>query len=268
MLEYPAIDPVAVEIGPLQLRWYGLMYLVGFALAWFLAWLRARKPGSGWETSELPDLITLGALGLIIGARVGYVLFYETSALINDPLFIFKIWQGGMSFHGGMLGVLLCFYIYARKTGRNFFQVTDFTSPLAPLGIAAGRIGNFLNAELWGRQTDVPWAMVFPDPAAGPVPRHPSQLYQACLEGVLLFIVLWVFSARHRPLKAVSGLFCLGYGTLRFITEFFRAPDPHLGFVLLDFLSMGQVLSLPLILLGIILLYQAYRSPGYRTSRA
>ncbi|MFO8033150.1 MAG: prolipoprotein diacylglyceryl transferase [Desulfohalobiaceae bacterium] len=259
MLEYPVIDPVAVEIGPLQLRWYGLMYLLGFALAWALARVRATRPDSGWRPQELPDLIALLALGLILGARIGYVLFYEPWALWQDPLFLFKIWQGGMSFHGGLLGILLCFYLYARKTGRTFFQVSDFVAPLAPLGLAAGRIGNFLNAELWGRPSDLPWAMIFPDPAAGQIPRHPSQLYQAGLEGLLLFILLWVFSAKPRPRMAVSGLFALGYGCLRFVGEFFRAPDPHLGLVLWDLLSMGQVLSIPLILLGIILLRKAYQ---------
>lgn len=259
MLEYPVIDPVAIEIGPLQLRWYGLMYLLGFALAWILARVRAKRPGSGWSSQELPDLIALCALGLILGARIGYVLFYEPWILWQEPLFLFKIWQGGMSFHGGLLGVLLCFYIYARKTSRKFFQVADFVAPLAPLGLAAGRIGNFLNAELWGRPSDLPWAMVFPDPAAGPVPRHPSQLYQAALEGLVLFILLWSFSARPRPRMAVSGMFALGYGCLRFVGEFFRAPDPHLGLVLFNFLSMGQVLSIPLILLGIFLLFLAYK---------
>ncbi|MFW6456532.1 MAG: prolipoprotein diacylglyceryl transferase [Desulfohalobiaceae bacterium] len=259
MLEYPLIDPVAVEIGPLQLRWYGLMYLLGFGLAWLLARIRAGRPGSGWQPQELPDLIALLALGLILGARIGYVLFYEPWALWQDPWFLFKIWQGGMSFHGGLLGILICFYIFARKTGRKFFQVADFVAPLAPLGLAAGRIGNFLNAELWGRPSDLPWAMVFPDPAAGPVPRHPSQLYQAGLEGVALFILLWVFSAKQRPRMAVSGMFALGYGCLRFGGEFFRAPDPHLGLVLFDFLSMGQVLSIPLIILGMIMLVLAYR---------
>ncbi len=259
MLEHPFIDPVAIEIGPLQLRWYGLMYLLGFALAWLLARLRASKPGSGWQPGELPDLIAVCALGLIIGARLGYVFFYEPWTILQNPLFLFKIWQGGMSFHGGLLGVLFCFYLYARKTGRQFFQVADFAAPLAPLGLALGRLGNFLNAELWGRPTDVPWAMIFPDPAAGPIPRHPSQLYQAFLEGLLLFIILWLFSSRPRPQKAVSGLFALGYGCLRFTGEFFRAPDPHLGFVLLNKLTMGQLLSLPLILLGGFLLHQAYK---------
>ncbi len=264
MLEYPQIDPVAVEIGPLQLHWYGLMYVLAFALAWLLGMLRASRPGSGWSPSELSNLITLSAVGLLLGARVGYAFFYQFSTLLEDPLFLLKIWQGGMSFHGGLLGVLLCFYIYARRTGRTFFQVADFTAPLAPLGLAAGRAGNFLNAELWGRASELPWAMVFPHPAAGNVPRHPSQLYQAFLEGIVLFVILWYFSSRPRPEKAVSGAFALGYGCLRFTGEFFRAPDPHLGFVFLDTFTMGQVLSLPLILLGLFLLHLAY-SPAPRT---
>lgn len=258
MLNYPHINPVAFEIGPLQLRWYGLMYLAGFALAWILARYRAGKPGSGWTKAELPDLITFCALGVIIGARVGYVLFYDFSSFIVRPWEIIMIWKGGMSFHGGMLGVLICMWLYARKTKRSFFSVSDFVAPLAPLGLMFGRIGNFLNAELWGRPTDMPWGMVFPDPAAGYITRHPSQLYQAFLEGLLLFLILWIFSSRPRPAMAVSGMFCLGYGVFRFIAEFFRQPDAHLGFIFLDWMTMGQILSLPLAVLGTVLMTVAY----------
>jgi len=258
MINYPDIDPVAFEIGPLQLRWYGLMYLIGFALAWILARHRAKKTGSGWKKSELPDLITYCALGVIIGARLGYVLFYDFSGFISRPWEALMIWKGGMSFHGGLIGVIFCLYLYSLKTRRPFLAVTDFVAPLAPLGLMLGRTGNFINGELWGRPTDLPWGMIFPDPAAGYIPRHPSQLYQAFFEGLVLFIVLWVFSSRSRPMAAVSGLFCLGYGVFRFGAEFFRQPDAHLGFVMLDWMTMGQILSLPMIILGTFLLIFAF----------
>jgi phosphatidylglycerol---prolipoprotein diacylglyceryl transferase len=258
MVNYPDIDPVAFEIGPLQLRWYGLMYLIGFVLAWILARHRAKRTGSGWRKSEIPDLITYCALGVIIGARLGYVIFYDFSGFISRPWEALMIWKGGMSFHGGLIGVIFCLYLYSLKTRRPFLAVTDFVAPLAPLGLMFGRIGNFINAELWGRPTDLPWGMIFPDPAAGYIPRHPSQLYQAFFEGLVLFIVLWVFSSRSRPVAAVSGLFCLGYGVFRFGAEFFRQPDAHLGFVFLDWMTMGQILSLPMIILGALLLIFAF----------
>jgi phosphatidylglycerol---prolipoprotein diacylglyceryl transferase len=257
MLNYPDIDPVAFSIGPLQLRWYGLMYIIGFGAAWFLARYRAGKPGSGWTKSELPDLITYCALGVIIGARLGYVLFYDFSGFISRPWEALMIWKGGMSFHGGMLGVIFCLYLYSLKTKRPFTAVTDFVAPLAPLGLMLGRIGNFINAELWGRPTDMPWGMIFPDPLAGYIARHPSQLYQAFFEGLVLFIILWLYSSRPRPAMAVSGMFCLGYGVFRFGAEFFREPDAHLGFLFMDWMTMGQVLSLPLIILGAGLLFYA-----------
>ena len=263
MINYPEIHPVAFEIGPLQLRWYGLMYLIGFALAWILARHRAKKTGSGWKKSELPDLITYCALGVIIGARLGYVLFYDFSGFISRPWEALMIWKGGMSFHGGLIGVIFCLYLYSLKTRRPFLAVTDFVAPLAPLGLMLGRIGNFINGELWGRPTDMPWGMIFPDPAAGYIPRHPSQLYQAFFEGFILFIVLWVFSSRSRPVAAISGLFCLGYGVFRFGAEFFREPDAHLGFILLDWMTMGQILSLPMIVLGISVLFVAYNRKSH-----
>ncbi len=257
MLVHPGFDPVAISIGPIDIRWYGIMYLAGFTLAWLLARYKARQPGSGWQTSELPDLVIYGALGIIIGARLGYMLFYNFSGFIAEPWSMFMIWKGGMSFHGGLLGGIIAMYLFSRKTGRSFFQVTDFVAPMGALGVMCGRIGNFINAELWGRPTDLPWGMVFP--MVDMVPRHPSQLYQALLEGLLLFLILWFFSSRPRPRMAVSGLFCLGYGTFRFFVEFFREPDAHLGFVLLDWMSMGQILSLPMILFGAGLLFWAYR---------
>ncbi|MFW5731448.1 MAG: prolipoprotein diacylglyceryl transferase [Desulfonatronovibrionaceae bacterium] len=260
MIRFPSIDPTAISIGPLKLRWYGLMYLIGFALAWLLAVYRAGRSGSGWRKAEISDLITACAVGVIAGARLGYVLFYDFSGFISSPWKAFMIWQGGMSFHGGMLGVMAALLWYSRKTRRTFFQVSDFVAPLAPLGLLFGRLGNFINAELWGRPTSLPWGMIFPDPAAGGIPRHPSQLYQAFFEGLVLFVILWFFSSRPRPEKTVSGLFCLGYGVFRFGAEFFREPDAHLGFVLLNWMTMGQVLSTPLIIIGIALLIHS----GYK----
>ncbi|QBQ56444.1 prolipoprotein diacylglyceryl transferase [Nitrosococcus wardiae] len=258
MISYPNFDPVAFSLGPLKVHWYGIMYLIGFLGAWGLGRLRAKRPTSGWRPEQVDDLIFYGALGVILGGRLGYALFYDFDNVLADPLRIFKIWQGGMSFHGGLLGVLVAMAIYARKVGKRFFQVTDFVAPLVPIGLGAGRIGNFINGELWGKVTDVPWGMVFPDPRAGDLPRHPSQLYEAALEGVALFLILWFFSSRPRPTMAVSGLFLLCYGLFRFIVEFVRVPDAHLGYLAFGWLTMGQVLSLPMILIGVILLGWAY----------
>lgn len=257
MLTYPDIDPVAISLGPLQVHWYGLMYVVGFVAAWWLGARRARRPGSGWTPDDVGDLIFYGALGVILGGRIGYTLFYGLDAFLADPLRILRLWEGGMSFHGGLLGVLAAMAWFARRTGRRFFTVTDFIAPLVPIGLGAGRLGNFINGELWGRVTDSPVGMVFP--TGGPLPRHPSQLYEAFLEGLVLFAVLWWFSARPRPPMAVSALFLLGYGTFRFSVEFLREPDAHLGFVALGWMSMGQLLSVPLVLFGILLMILAYR---------
>jgi phosphatidylglycerol---prolipoprotein diacylglyceryl transferase len=257
MLTYPEIDPVAISIGPLAIRWYGLMYLVGFAAGWWLGRRRAARPASGWSPEQVGDLVFYAALGVIIGGRLGYVLFYDFAGLAADPLLILKVWQGGMSFHGGLIGVLLAMWWYGRSLGKGFFEVTDFVAPLAPLGLAAGRIGNFINGELYGRITDAPWGMVFPN--AGPLPRHPSQLYEAFLEGFVLFAILWIYSARPRPAMAVSGLFLAGYGVFRFLVEFVREPDAHLGYLAWGWLTMGQVLTLPMILGGAALLVLAYR---------
>lgn len=264
---HPQIDPVAFAVGPLQVRWYGLMYLLGFLAAWWLGSMRAKRSGSGWSPQELPDLITFCALGLLVGARLGYVLFYDFAAFVAQPLEILRIWKGGMSFHGGFLGVMIGIWLFALKTRRGFFQVADFLAPLVPIGLGAGRIGNFINGELWGRVTDVPWAMVFSDPGAGFLPRHPSQLYQAFCEGLVLFLVLWFFSAKPRPTMAVSGVFALGYGIVRFLVEFFRQPDAHLGFVAFDWMSMGQVLSLPMVVFGCVLLWLAYSGREKRKTK-
>lgn len=259
MIDYPRIDPVAIEIGPLAIHWYGLMYLVGFAGAWWLLRRRTRSGGQ-WTRGQVDDLVFFGALGVLLGGRIGYLLFYSTGAWLADPLLVFRVWQGGMSFHGGLLGVIVAVSWFARRQGKRPFDALDFIAPVTPIGLAAGRLGNFINGELWGRTTDVPWAMVFP--GAGPQPRHPSQLYEFLLEGVVLFALLWWFSARPRPRMAVSGLFLALYGTFRFAVEFVRAPDPGIGAVAFDWLTMGQLLSLPMILAGAVLLTMAYRRRG------
>lgn len=264
MLTYPDIDPVALSLGPLKIHWYGIMYLVGFGAAWWLGTIRAKLPHTPLQPPQIADLIFYGALGAVIGGRLGYILFYDLASYIEQPLNIFKVWQGGMAFHGGLIGVLVAMWLYSRKLKLGFFQITDFLAPLVPLGLGAGRIGNFINGELWGKPTDLPWGMVFPH--AGPLPRHPSQLYEALLEGLLLFLILWFYSARPRPTAAVSGLFLIGYGSFRFIIEFGRQPDAHLGYLAFDWVTMGQVLSLPMIIAGIALMAWAYRRQAQAAS--
>lgn len=258
MIAYPDIDPVAFSLGPVKVHWYGLMYLIGFAAAWWLGRVRAKDPRRSWTGAMVDDLLFYIALGVIVGGRLGYVLFYDFARFAGDPSMLIKIWQGGMSFHGGLIGVILAMMWYARTRGRPFFAVADFVAPLVPPGIALGRIGNFINGNLWGAPSDVPWAMVFPNPRAGGVARHPTQLYEALLEGVALFIIVWVYSRHPRPTMAVSGVFLAGYGVFRFIIEFVRVPDEHLGYLAFDWVTMGQILSTPMIVAGVVLIWLAY----------
>jgi len=256
MLVHPQFDPVALSLGPIAIRWYGLMYLVAFGLFFFLGRYRAKRdPWRGVSYALIDDLLFFGVLGVVLGGRLGYVLFYKPGYYAAHPLEIFAVWQGGMAFHGGLLGVLAAMWWIARKHGIQWLALTDFIAPLVPCGLAAGRMGNFINGELWGRASDVPWAMIFSH--GGPVPRHPSQLYQFALEGLLLFAILWLYSARQRPAGAVSGAFLLGYGVFRFAAEYFREPDNFLGLLAFD-LSMGQWLSLPMIAVGAGVLAWAY----------
>lgn len=250
MLHYPEFDPVALRIGPLAIHWYGLMYLVGFALVYALGRVRlARGHTPAFTPRDLEDLIFYSVLGVVLGGRLGYVLFYKPAYYLAHPLEILAVWHGGMSFHGGLLGVLLVMALFARRRGFRFLQVGDFVATLVPLGLAAGRLGNFINGELWGRPTSVPWGMVFPQAGDG-VARHPSQLYEVGLEGLALFAIVWLFASRPRPVGQVSAVFLMGYGIFRFLVEYTREPDSFLG-VLAAGLSMGQWLSLPMVLAGI-----------------
>lgn len=256
-MPYPDIDPIAISLGPFAIHWYALSYMAGIGLVWWLVKYRARRREDfDWTDEQISDLVFYGVLGVILGGRIGYMLFYNIGALADNPLALFKIWQGGMSFHGGMLGVLAGMLVYARKHGRSFFSITDFIAPAIPVALGFGRLGNFANAELPGRESDVAWAFIYPGDT---VPRHPSSLYQAILEGLVLFGLLWSWSARRRPEMAVSGLFLIGYGALRMVSEFFREPDAHIGFIAFDWLTTGQLLSVPMVLAGIGLMVWAYR---------
>ncbi|WP_427912719.1 prolipoprotein diacylglyceryl transferase [Ramlibacter sp. MMS24-I3-19] len=259
VLHFPQIDPIAFRLGPLAVHWYGLTYLAAFAIFLFLANRRLRHepyasiqgPGA-WSRRDIDDMLFLGVLGVIVGGRLGYCLFYKPAYYAANPLELFAVWKGGMSFHGGMLGVIASQWWYAHSRGKPFWQVMDFVAPCVPLGLAAGRVGNFINGELWGRLADpsLPWAMVFPQ--AGPQPRHPSQVYQFLMEGVLLFVLLWLYARRQRREAQVSALFLVGYGAFRFIAEFFREPDSYLEWLQQQTgLSMGQWLCVPMILVGI-----------------
>jgi len=254
MLNYPEIDPIIFAIGPLAVRWYGLMYVLGFVGAWMLARNRAHQSWSAIKPNQVDELIFYGMLGVIVGGRLGYSLVYGWEYWLEDPLYLFKIAKGGMSFHGGLVGVMGALWLYGRKIGRDFWQIGDFVAPLVPIGLGTGRIGNFINGELWGKPTDVAWSFNI-----NGVGVHPSQLYEALLEGLVLFIILLVFSAKQRPRMAVSGMFSLFYGLFRFYIEFYRVPDADLGYLALGWVTMGQILSAPMILIGAALLVMAYR---------
>lgn len=253
MLVFPYIDPVAFSLGPVRVHWYGLMYLLGFVAAWILAHWRAKYYDEDWNSEQIGDLIFFSALGVIIGGRLGYMLFYNLTGLIHQPWTLLKLWQGGMSFHGGLLGVIIAIWLLSYKLKKSFLSMTDFAAPLVPIGLAAGRIGNFINGELWGRPTDVPWGMIFPH--VDGLARHPSQLYEFGLEGIGLFILVWWYASRPRPVGCVSAVFLIGYSVARLIVEFFRVPDPQLGYLALNWLTMGQLLSIPMLLTGLIVLW-------------
>ena len=273
------IDPIAFSIGPVAVHWYGIMYLIAFAAFWWLGERRRRAGRLPVGPTAFSDLAFYGMIGVILGGRVGYMLFYATSELLADPPSLFRIWEGGMSFHGGLLGVLAAMWYWSRRNGMHFFDVMDFVAPLVPIGLGTGRLGNFIGGELWGRHTDLPWGMIFPraiDTAGHSIEqlkamagagqlaaeaRHPSQLYQMLLEGVLLFCILYFVSMKPKPRYLVSGLFALLYGTFRFAVEFVREPDAQLGYLAWGWLTMGQVLSLPLILLGVVLLLASRSAP-------
>jgi phosphatidylglycerol:prolipoprotein diacylglycerol transferase len=262
MLVHPQFDPVALQLGPVAVHWYGLMYLVAFVQVILLGrWCIAHRPWTGWDAKMLDDVLFYGVLGVILGGRLGYVLFYKPAEYLANPLDIIKVWEGGMSFHGGFLGVIVAMMLFAHRRKLRWLSVTDFIAPLVPLGLAAGRLGNFINGELWGRPADpgLPWAMIFPQARDG-IARHPSQLYQFAGEGVLLFVILWLYARKPRPVGAVSGVFLIGYGAFRFLAEFAREPDAFLGLLGLG-LSMGQWLSLPMIVAGVLMLRWAQRQP-------
>ena len=284
MIAYPAIDPIIVSIGPffsvgpIAIRWYGLMYVIGFAAGWWLARKRAALPGSTWAPTDVDDVIFFAAIGVIAGGRLGWTLFYGTERILDDPLSILRIWEGGMSFHGGLIGVIISVWIFARRRRRLLADVLDFLTPMPALGLMTGRIGNFINGELWGKPTEAPWGFVVDPANLYPQQRdealrmcqrfdidpcvlhvHASQLYEAALEGLVFFFILWIFTSRPRPRLAPTGLFLLCYGVFRFLVEFVRVPDQDRGYLLFDWVTMGQVLSLPMIILGGILLAIAYR---------
>jgi phosphatidylglycerol:prolipoprotein diacylglycerol transferase len=245
----PDINPIAIQFGPLAIHWYAISYLAAFGMAWWLGNRLADRPGSLFSREQVADFIFYGALGILLGGRIGYILFYKPGYYFDHPLEMFFLWRGGMSFHGGMLGTVFALWLYARHLKTNLLTVTDFIGPLVPLGLGFGRIANFINQELWGRITDVPWAMVFR--TGGPFPRHPSQLYEAFLEGLVLFTILWLTAKKPRPTGMITGIGIAGYGVFRMFVEFFRQPDAHLGYLAFGWLTMGHLLSLPMVLFGV-----------------
>ncbi|HBR1311107.1 TPA: prolipoprotein diacylglyceryl transferase [Klebsiella quasipneumoniae subsp. quasipneumoniae] len=278
-LHFPDFDPVIFSVGAVSLQWYGFMYLLGFVFAVWLATRRANRPGSGWTKNEAESLLYAGFLGVIIGGRLGYILFYNLPVFLADPLSLFRFWEGGMSFHGGLIGVIVVMMIFAKRTNRNFFSVADFIAPLVPFGLGAGRLGNFINGELWGRvDPSVPFTMLFPGAREediaivsmnpqwqaifdtyGGLPRHMSQLYELAMEGIILFIILNIYVRKPRPAGAVSGLFLTGYGVFRYIIEFFRQPDAQFTGEWIGYISMGQILSIPMIIAGVVIMFWACR---------
>lgn len=265
MIKYPDIDPIAVDFGVIKIHWYGISYVAGILLAWWLLHRRSKKDYWDWSKEQVSDLVFYTTMGIILGGRLGSVLFYNLPYYLQHPLEIIMINKGGMSFHGGLIGVCIALWIFGRTQHKGFFAVTDFVAPAAPVGLFFGRLANFVNGELWGRPTDVPWAMVFP--RADNLPRHPSQLYEAFLEGIVLFIILWWFSRKPKPVMAVSGLFLTIYGLFRGSVEWFRQPDQQLGFLAGGWLTMGMLLSLPMLVTGIALLVLAYRNKTGEVSR-
>jgi phosphatidylglycerol---prolipoprotein diacylglyceryl transferase len=275
MLRYPDIDPVALHLGPLQIHWYGIMYVVGFAVAWWLARRQAARPGSTWTNEDVDDLIFWAMVGVIVGGRVGYVLVYvlgyQMELLREDWLYPLKIWKGGMSFHGGLVGVLVSLALFAHRRDRKVLDVLDFTAPLPGIGICAVRIGNFINGELWGAPTDSRFGFLVRDPGGEVIVRHASQLYEAALEGLFLFVLLWWVARRPRPVGLLSGLFLVGYSLARIVIEFVRVPDSQVGYLMGDWLTMGQLLSWPMLLAGVALVLRARMQPqpsGNYTARA
>ena len=260
MLSYPDIDPVAFSLGPLSVHWYGLMYLMGFIAAWRLALRRSKRPWSPVRKNQIEDLIVYSAFGVILGGRFGYVVFYHFEKWFSDPLWLFRIWEGGMSFHGGLLGVLVAIWLYGRKINQPFLALGDFVAPMVPIGLGLGRLGNFIGQELWGRPTDAWVGMIFPRDSEQLV-RHPSQLYEFLLEGMVLYALLILCSRKPRPRGVISGLFLVLYGCFRFIAEWFREPDSHIGFDLFDWMTRGQLLCLPMIVFGLLLILWGYLGP-------
>ena len=260
-MKYIVIDPVIFDLGFVKIYWYGVMYLMAFLAAYLLAKHRA-KSSEKWNEKQVDDLIFYGALGAVLGGRLGYLIFYNFTIFISNPLTFFNFQNGGMSFHGGFLGVLIAMLLFNKKSKFSFFETTDFVAPLVPLGLAFGRLGNYINGELWGKVTTSAFGIYAPDQSGQWEQRYPTQLYEALLEGVVLFFILWLFSKKNQPVMATSALFLIFYGTFRFIIEFIRVPDSHIGYLALNWLTVGQLLSLPMILVGLYLIYKSYYLKG------